>query len=96
VANRLSEDSDMNVLLLEAGPSDDNSPFISIPAFIGQDIGGPYDWNLSTVPQIYLDGLARSIPQGRVLGGGTILNGMLWNRGGIGDYDDWVELGNPG
>ena len=58
---------------------------MEVPAFIGDDIGGMYDWNLSTVPQIYLDGLPRSLPQGRVLGGGTVLNGMLWNRGGMGE-----------
>ena len=69
---------------------------MDIPAFIGDDIGSIYDWNLSTVPQVYLDGAPRSLPQGRALGGGTILNGMLWNRGGQGDYSNWVDLGNPG
>jgi choline dehydrogenase-like flavoprotein len=96
VANRLSEDPSVKVLLLEAGPADNGEPFVEIPAFIGDNIGGMYDWNLSTVPQIYLDGEPRNLPQGRVLGGGTVLNGMLWNRGGQGDYADWVELGNPG
>ncbi|KAK3714992.1 hypothetical protein LTR37_007482 [Vermiconidia calcicola] len=96
LANRLSEDPTVNVLLLEAGPADKGEPFVEIPAFIGDEIGGAYDWNLSTVPQVYLDGAPRSLPQGRVLGGGTVLNGMLWNRGGQGDYDDWVDLGNPG
>jgi choline dehydrogenase-like flavoprotein len=96
VANRLSEDRSVTVLLFEAGLADNNEPAVEIPAFIGNDIGGIYDWNLTTVPQIYLDGAQRSIPQGRALGGGTILNGMLWNRGGQGDYQDWVDLGNPG
>ena len=96
MANRLTEDASVNVLVLEAGPADHGEPFVEVPGFIGDDIGGIYDWNLSTVPQIYLDGMARSIPQGRALGGGTILNGMLWNRGGQGDYQDWVGLGNPG
>jgi choline dehydrogenase-like flavoprotein len=73
------------VLLLEAGPADNGEFLVEVPAFIGDDIGGAYDWNLSTVPQIYLDGLPRSLPQGRVLGGGTVLNGMLWNRGGQGE-----------
>jgi choline dehydrogenase len=95
-ANRLSEDPNVNVLLLEAGPADVGEDIVYIPGFIGHDIGGKYDWNLSTVPQAYLDGKARSIPQGRALGGGTLLNGMLWNRGGKADYDDWVQLGNPG
>lgn len=86
----------MNVLLLEAGPADDSEPIVNVPGFIGDNIGGTYDWNLSTVPQVYLDGRRRNIPQGRALGGGTILNGMLWSRGGQGDYQDWVDLGNPG
>jgi choline dehydrogenase len=96
VANRLSEDPTVNVLLLEAGPADVGEDIVYIPGFVGHDIGGRYDWNLSTVPQTYLDGAPRSIPQGRALGGGTLLNGMLWNRGGRADYDDWVQLGNPG
>jgi choline dehydrogenase len=96
VANRLSEDPNVTVLLLEAGPADVGEDIVYIPGFIGHDIGGQYDWNLSTVPQAYMDGNPRSIPQGRALGGGTLLNGMLWNRGGRADYDDWVQLGNPG
>jgi choline dehydrogenase-like flavoprotein len=86
----------VNVLLLEAGPADNGDFLVEVPAFIGDDIGGTYDWNLSTVPQIYLDGLPRSLPQGRVLGGGTVLNGMLWNRGGQGKIKillDVIERG---
>ncbi|TIA30059.1 hypothetical protein D6C79_09765 [Aureobasidium pullulans] len=89
VANRLSEDATVNVLLLEAGPADNHQPWIQIPFFAGQGVGSSLDWNLLTAPQTYLDGRSRALPQGRVLGGGT-------NRGGIGDYDDWVTLGNPG
>ncbi|THZ81540.1 hypothetical protein D6C84_06535 [Aureobasidium pullulans] len=89
VANRLSEDATVNVLLLEAGPADNHQPWIQIPFFAGQGVGSSLDWNLLTAPQAYLDGRSRALPQGRVLGGGT-------NRGGIGDYDDWVTLGNPG
>lgn len=69
---------------------------VEVPGMIGADLGTVYDWNLSTVAQTYLDGAARNIPQGHALGGGTLLNGMLWNRGGVGDYDDWVALGNEG
>ncbi|TIA59949.1 hypothetical protein D6C83_03322, partial [Aureobasidium pullulans] len=89
VANRLSEDATVNVLLLEAGPADNHQPWVQIPFFAGQGVGSSLDWNLLTAPQTYLDGRSRALPQGRVLGGGT-------NRGGIGDYDDWVTLGNPG
>ncbi|QIW99172.1 hypothetical protein AMS68_004690 [Peltaster fructicola] len=96
VAHRLSEDPNTTVLVLEAGPSDDGEDIVEIPGFIGHDIGGRYDWNLSTVPQGFLDNQSRTIPQGRALGGGTLLNGMLWSRGGQADYDDWVQLGNAG
>jgi len=96
VANRLSEDPKVNVLLLEAGPADQGEPSVQLPAMIGNNIGSIYDWNLSTVAQTYLDAAPRSIPQGHALGGGTVINGMLWNRGGVGDYDEWVRLGNPG
>ncbi|KAK4544931.1 hypothetical protein LTR36_003836 [Oleoguttula mirabilis] len=96
IANRLSEDLSVNVLLLEAGPSDVGEAAIQLPGMIGEEIGSIYDWNLSTVSQTYLNGDPRAIPQGHGLGGGTLINGMLWNRGSIGDYDAWVELGNDG
>ncbi|WPH04566.1 alcohol oxidase [Acrodontium crateriforme] len=96
VANRLSEDPNVNVLLLEAGPADHGEVIVEVPGMIGADFGSIYDWNLSTVAQTYLDSTPRSIPQGHALGGGTLLNGMLWNRGSQGDYDDWVSLGNQG
>lgn len=96
VANRLSEDPSVNVLLMEAGPADHGEDDVAIPGLIGAAVGGRYDWNLSTVAQTFMDGTKRSIPQGRGLGGGTLINGMLWNRGGRSDYDDWVALGNPG
>lgn len=63
---------------------------------VGSDIVSQYNWNLTSVPQMYLDGKVRSIPQGRGLGGGTLINALLWNRGGQGDYNDWATLGNPG
>ena len=55
-----------------------------------------YDWDLITVPQLQLDGGTRTMPQGKVLGGGSILNAMCWNRGGQDDYNAWESLGNPG
>lgn len=50
----------------------------------------------NTVPQTYLDGNTRLIPQGFGLGGGTLINAMLWNRGDTQDYDTWASLGNQG
>ncbi|MCJ1383836.1 hypothetical protein MMC17_006950 [Xylographa soralifera] len=96
VANRLSEDYGINVLCIEAGQADDYEAIIEVPVYVGADIGGIYDWDLSTVPQMQLDGAARPMPQGKALGGGSILNAMCWNRGGRDDYDAWAALGNPG
>lgn len=75
--------------------SDDYQDSVLIPGLVGNDIP-TYNWDLSTVPQIYMDGVCRNIPQGKVLGGGTVINGFLWNRGGQGDYNGWAALGNPG
>ncbi|KAL8920889.1 MAG: hypothetical protein Q9172_004306 [Xanthocarpia lactea] len=96
VTNRLSEDPSVNVLCIEAGDADQYEPIIQAPVYVGADIGGIYDWLLSTTPQTQLDGAARPMPQGKVLGGGSILNAMCWNRGGQDDYNAWAALGNPG
>ncbi|KAL9600372.1 MAG: hypothetical protein Q9219_003222 [cf. Caloplaca sp. 3 TL-2023] len=96
VTNRLSEDPSINVLCIEAGDPDRYEPIIQDPVYVGADIGGIYDWDLSTTPQTQLDGAARPMPQGKVLGGGSILNAMCWNRGGQDDYNAWAALGNPG
>ncbi|KAL9120381.1 MAG: hypothetical protein Q9187_003059, partial [Circinaria calcarea] len=96
VTNRLSEDPSVTVLCIEAGIARDHyESIIQNPVYVGADIGGIYDWKLSTVPQTQLDGAARPMPQGKVLGGGSILNAMCWNRGGRDDYDAWEALGNP-
>ena len=70
--------------------------FIQYPMDIGRDIGGRYDWNLSTVPQTQLDGATRPLPLGKVVGGGSILNGMIWNRGNQDDFNAWASFGNDG
>ncbi|KAI4211604.1 MAG: hypothetical protein LQ351_005645 [Letrouitia transgressa] len=96
VTNRLSEDPSISVLCIEAGVPDHYEPIIQVPVYVGADIGGTYDWDLSTTPQPQLDGASRPMPQGKVLGGGSILNAMCWNRGGQDDYNAWADLGNPG
>ena len=63
---------------------------------MGLNIFTSLNWQLYTAPQTYLNGDPRYFPLGKALGGGTVINGMLWNRGGQQDYDDWVTLGNPG
>ena len=76
--------------------SDNYEQIVLVPVFVGADIYSPWDWYFETEPQTYLDGATRRIPQGRAVGGGSILNAMLWNRGNRGDYDDWASFGNPG
>lgn len=52
---------------------------MQFPIDIGDEIGGAYDWVIKTVPQTQLDGSTRDMPMGKVVGGGSILNGMVWN-----------------
>ncbi|KAI5247231.1 FAD/NAD(P)-binding domain-containing protein [Aureobasidium subglaciale] len=101
VANRLSENSNVQVLLLESGEADNYPESIMIPYYQGAAGSvngkcGGFNWCDQTVAQTYLDGGSRTIPQGKGLGGGTLINAMLWNRGDREDYDIWSQLGNDG
>ncbi|KAF3767359.1 hypothetical protein M406DRAFT_237359, partial [Cryphonectria parasitica EP155] len=96
VANRLTEDADVTVLLLEAGTLDTEGYTVMVPSEVGADLNTNYDWNLRTVGQEYLDGQAVVFNQGKVVGGGTVLNGMVWTRGSAQDYDAWDNLNNNG
>ncbi|KAF4549950.1 GMC oxidoreductase-like protein 16 [Elsinoe fawcettii] len=103
VAQRLTEDPNVSVLVLEAGQADNYEDVIMIPYLQGAAgrLGpggscGGYNWCDNTVPQTSLDGATRVIPQGRGLGGGTLINAFLVNRGDRGDYDEWAALGNEG
>ncbi|KAI1265786.1 GMC oxidoreductase-domain-containing protein [Xylariaceae sp. FL1019] len=96
IANRLSEDTSVSVLLIEAGDLDDRGEDITVPATIGQEDPGRYEWNMSTIPQEHLHDAIRTFHQGKVVGGSTIINGLCWTRGSAWDYDAWKNLGNPG
>jgi len=96
LANRLSNDPSKRVLLLEAGGRDDYL-WIHIPVGYLYCIGNPRtDWLYQTQPDPGLNGRAIRYPRGRVLGGCSSINGMIYMRGQAGDYDHWAALGNPG
>ncbi|MBS28936.1 MAG: choline dehydrogenase [Alphaproteobacteria bacterium] len=96
LANRLSESGRHKVLLLEAGPEDKN-PWIHIPLGYGKHFGNTaINWLYSTTPN--LEQVDRPIlqPRGKVLGGSSSINGLVYIRGDRADYDHWRQLGNTG
>ena len=96
VANRLSKDPKVRVTLLEAGPPDRN-PWIHIPVGYLHCIGNPRtDWMYKTAPDPGLHGRSLLYPRGRVLGGCSSINGMLYLRGQAEDYDQWRQAGCTG
>ncbi len=96
LAARLSEDPGTTVALLEAGPVDSNV-LIHCPAGLaGLAKFSLLGWGLDTVPQPGLNGRAGYQPRGKVLGGSSSLNAMVYIRGQRQDYDHWAAQGNPG
>jgi choline dehydrogenase len=95
LAARLSEDGTKSVLLLEAGPTDKNSN-IHIPAAFSKLYRSDLDWDYDTSPQHELDGRSIYWPRGRMLGGSSSMNAMMWVRGFRADYDAWAEAAGDG
>ncbi len=96
IANRLSADPNVSVLLIEAGGKDDYI-WTKIPVGYLYCIGNPkVDWGFKTEPESGLNGRAIDYPRGKVLGGCSSINGMIYMRGQARDYDHWAQLGNPG
>ncbi len=96
LANRLSANPEHRVLLLEAGGRD-NYPWIHIPVGYLFCIGNPRtDWCFKTEAEPGLQGRSLSYPRGKVLGGCSSINGMIYMRGQAADYDGWAAEGNPG
>ena len=96
LAGRLSEDPQIRVALLEAGPAD-RSVLIHCPG--GLAVMAKYElngWGYSTVPQPGLNGRRGYQPRGKVLGGSSSINAMIYTRGHPQDYDSWAAEGNPG
>lgn len=96
LANRLSEDPGCRVLLLEAGGKD-NYHWVHIPVGYLYCIGNPRtDWGFKTSPIPGLNGRSLLYPRGRIMGGCSSINGMLYLRGQSADYDHWRQMGNLG
>jgi choline dehydrogenase len=96
VAERLSASGRYSVLVLDAGGSDRRF-FVQMPLGYGKTFFDPaVNWNYRTEPDPGLAGNADHWPRGKVLGGSSSINAMVWIRGHPADYDHWRELGNPG
>jgi choline dehydrogenase len=96
LANRLTADPANKVLLLEAGGKDRN-PLFRLPMLMGKLFhSGIYNWHYHTEPEPYLNGRSLYWPRGKVLGGTSTINGMIYVRGNRHDYDRWSQLGLPG
>lgn len=93
LANRLTEDPNVSVLLLETGGSD-KSIFIQMPTALSIPMNTKkYAWQFETDPEPYLDNREMHCPRGKVLGGSSSINGMVYVRGHAKDFDEWAEHG---
>lgn len=97
LAARIATSSSLSVGVLEAGQWRPDDPLINIPAMIGQNNSGEdYDWGLKTLPQPNSNNREYVWPRGKVLGGSSALNYLVWQRGHTQEFDSWEKLGNPG
>jgi choline dehydrogenase len=100
VANRLSEDPDVRVLVLEAG-GEDGSFLFSRPGALAivyevPKLRAQSDWGFKTTPQKHVNNRKMCCTRGKILGGCSTVNGMIYIRGHRANYDDWRDMGNPG
>ena len=95
VASRLSEDPGIRVGLIEAGRSDASQLF-QFPALFALQMKSAFDWDFLTEPEPALGSRRAYLPRGRVLGGTSSMNTMVYTRGNPRDYDDWAEMGCTG
>lgn len=97
VAHRLSEDTDREILLLEAGaPDEEHEEEIYTPSMFPYLFKSDADWEYYTVPQDEMHGRKLYHPRGKTVGGTSALNAQIYNRGNAWDYDNWASLGNEG
>jgi len=96
MAARLSEDGKHSVIVLEFGGSD-FGPLIQMPAALSYPMNMPrYDWGFRSEPEPHLGGRTLGVPRGKVIGGSSSINGMVYVRGHAHDYDHWAESGAAG
>jgi choline dehydrogenase len=95
LARRLSDESDLSVLVIEAG-GEDNHPDIADPTAYYRLWETDFAWRYFSEPQVATASRRHYSPRGKVLGGSSAINGMVWFRGARGDFDGWALQGNPG
>ena len=95
LASRLTEDPDVSVLLIEAGPPD-TIENVHVPAALPQLLHSPVDWDYSTGPEPFADHRRVHLPRGKTLGGSSSINWMVYIRGHRADYDEWRDAGCEG
>ena len=96
MAHRLSEDGKNTVLVLEFGGSD-RGPFIQMPSALSYPMNmNTYNWGFETEPEPHLGGRRLATPRGKVMGGSSSINGMVYVRGHAKDFDAWEEMGAKG
>ncbi len=96
LANRLSENGRHTVLLIEAGGAD-NHPVLRVPLAAGLAyFWKSFNWGYQTTPQRHMDDRSIAWPRGKVLGGSSSINGMMYMRGNRADYDQWAQMGLDG
>ncbi|THH32239.1 hypothetical protein EUX98_g1942 [Antrodiella citrinella] len=91
LANRLTENPKFNVLVLEAGPSNENALVTQVPFFCNPT-HPQFDYNYSTTPQVGLNNRVTNFPRGFILGGSSSVNGMFYSRGTIDDFDRYANV----
>ncbi len=96
VANRLSEDPSVTVVVIEPGTDQRNNPNVTDPMKFTQAFGTPIDWNYKTIQRVGPDGQVLILPQGKAWGGSSAINGMTYLRADAAEIDAWEKFGNTG
>jgi len=96
IAARLSEDAACRVLLIEAGGPDISRPTLQSPILWPSNFGTDVDWGYRTAPQAKAAERVIDWPRGKVIGGSSSINALIWVWGHAADFDRWAEAGNPG